>query len=101
MITETDLLDGSPIGTESVTDAGRDEAEPPEELREAVEALRLWVTGMTDRAIARELALSLGTLRRRVVTLRQRLGARSRIEAVVIATARGWLRPRAEDDSKQ
>ena len=60
------------------------------------ELLRLLSQGDTDEAVARKLGVSSRTVGRIVAELSERLGARSRFQAGVRATERGWLtrRPR-------
>ncbi|AXE87429.1 helix-turn-helix transcriptional regulator [Streptomyces sp. Go-475] len=53
--------------------------------------LLMLTQGATDRVIARELDLSDRTVRRIVASLLERLGARSRFEAGMLAAARGWV----------
>ncbi|MFC9975286.1 LuxR C-terminal-related transcriptional regulator [Spirillospora sp. NPDC127200] len=53
--------------------------------------LCLWSHGMTDQASARELGVSLRTVRRMASDLMKRLGARSRFEAGVRVVERGWM----------
>jgi len=53
--------------------------------------LRYLMSGMKDEAIARQLACSRRTLRRRVDALLDRLGATSRFQAGALAVHRGWL----------
>jgi DNA-binding CsgD family transcriptional regulator len=56
--------------------------------RQLVEML---AAGAKDEQIARALGLSLRTVRRRVAALLADLGVRSRFQAGVEATRRGWL----------
>ncbi|MFD4668108.1 hypothetical protein ACFWNN_00155 [Lentzea sp. NPDC058450] len=53
--------------------------------------LGLMRTGATDRAIARELDVSLRTLNRRISRLQSLLGAQSRFQLGALATEREWL----------
>ncbi len=53
--------------------------------------LRLMAQGDTDETIARKLAVSDRTVRRLISVLTAQLGARSRFQAGVRATERGWL----------
>ncbi len=46
-------------------------------------------TGYKDQAIAHRLNVSLATVRRRATSVREKLGARTRPEAVAIAVGRG------------
>jgi DNA-binding NarL/FixJ family response regulator len=54
-----------------------------------VELLRLLATGMKDEAIARDLGISLRTLGRRMATLLERLGARTRFQAGLQSARKG------------
>lgn len=56
-----------------------------------VELLRLLGKGMTDASAARQLGVSLRTVRRMMADLMSRLGARSRFEAGLRAAEHGWL----------
>lgn len=47
--------------------------------------------GLTDVAIARRLSVSVVTVRRRATSFRNKIGARTRIEAVAIAAGLGWI----------
>lgn len=49
------------------------------------------VKGMSDRSIARQLGMSVTTVRRRVRRFCTRLGVSTRIEAGMEARRRGWL----------
>lgn len=69
---------------------GRD-GDPPTPQERAV--LDLLTEGMTDEAVARQLGVSVRTTRRITAELMQRLGARSRFEAGVLAAGRGWVKP--------
>lgn len=53
--------------------------------------LRLMRTGATDRAIARELDVSLRTLNRRIARLQSLLGVQSRFQLGVVAAELEWL----------
>jgi DNA-binding CsgD family transcriptional regulator len=53
--------------------------------------LRLMRTGATDRAIARELDVSLRTLNRRIARLQSLLGVQSRFQLGVLAAELRWL----------
>ncbi|MEU9760887.1 LuxR C-terminal-related transcriptional regulator [Streptomyces sp. NPDC047985] len=74
-----------PLG-ETASRTGEDPLKPPERA-----VLELLGQGMTDDAIARQLGVSVRTTRRITADLMQRLGARSRFEAGVLAAGRGWL----------
>ncbi|MCZ7458822.1 helix-turn-helix domain-containing protein [Streptomyces sp. WMMC940] len=53
--------------------------------------LDVLTAGLTDEAIARRLVVSVRTTRCVTADLMQRLGARSRFEAGVLATGEGWV----------
>jgi DNA-binding NarL/FixJ family response regulator len=53
--------------------------------------LRLLGRGMTDASAARQLGVSLRTVRRMMAELMTRLDARSRFEAGLRAAERGWV----------
>ncbi|MFS8096909.1 helix-turn-helix domain-containing protein [Lentzea alba] len=53
--------------------------------------LLLMRTGATDRAIARELDVSLRTLNRRIARLQSMLGVQSRFQLGVLAAELEWL----------
>jgi DNA-binding CsgD family transcriptional regulator/sugar-specific transcriptional regulator TrmB len=55
------------------------------------ELLRLLAQGLTDEVAARQLGVSLRTVRRMMSGLMERLGARSRFEAGLHVAQRGWL----------
>ncbi|MEU4408102.1 helix-turn-helix transcriptional regulator [Streptosporangium sp. NPDC023963] len=59
--------------------------------RQEQELLRLLAQGLTDEAASKKLGIGLRTHRRMVADLMDRLGARSRFEAGVKATEKGWL----------
>lgn len=60
--------------------------------RQEQRVLEYIATGYTDEAIARRLEVSVVTVRRRATSLRTKLGARNRAEAVAIAVGRGLFR---------
>lgn len=68
---------------------------PPEDKAIARElaVMRLVVQGLTERAIARRLGISVPTVRRRTARFRRRMGAETRLQAVAIAVRRGLLDP--------
>ncbi|MFF9667571.1 helix-turn-helix transcriptional regulator, partial [Streptomyces althioticus] len=59
--------------------------------RQEQELLRLLGQGYTDEAAGKHLGVSLRTTRRMMADLMDRLGARSRFEAGLLAGRRGWL----------
>ncbi|MEU8773164.1 LuxR C-terminal-related transcriptional regulator [Streptomyces sp. NPDC048606] len=73
-----------PLGTAEVPD---DLGLSPQER----ELLRLLASGMTDEAAGKQLAISVRSVRRLMSDIMTRLDARSRFEAGVRATERGWL----------
>jgi DNA-binding NarL/FixJ family response regulator len=75
-------------------------AQPPEQapLTRALtprehEMLRLLAAGTPSGRIATELHISPATVRTHVQAIRRKLGARTRLEAVVIALGRGLIQP--------
>lgn len=77
-----------PLG-ESAVEAVAGHASPLSPPERAV--LDLLTEGFTDEAIARQLGVSVRTVRRLTADLMQRLGARSRFEAGVLAAGKGWV----------
>jgi DNA-binding CsgD family transcriptional regulator len=57
-----------------------------------VQLLKFLALGHTDHAVARQLGVSLSTVRRMMATLMDRLDARSRFQAGVHSSERGWIR---------
>jgi DNA-binding NarL/FixJ family response regulator len=57
------------------------------------ELFTLLAAGLKDEAVARQLGLSLRTVHRRVSELMDGLGARTRLQAGLLAARRGWLGP--------
>ncbi|MEV7211959.1 helix-turn-helix transcriptional regulator [Kitasatospora cineracea] len=74
----------TPMSTPKLTTV---EGPTPQEL----ELLKLLESGSTDDVASRKLGLSLRTTRRMVAELMNRLGARSRFEAGLLASRAGWL----------
>ncbi|MBC7942368.1 MAG: response regulator transcription factor, partial [Chitinophagaceae bacterium] len=64
----------------------------PLTLRES-ETLRLIASGMSNKVIASELNIALGTVKAHARAILDKLGARSRTQATVIAAQRGLLGP--------
>ncbi|WP_222316200.1 LuxR family transcriptional regulator [Streptomyces cavourensis] len=77
-----------PLG-ESPAEAAAGQGGPLSPPERAV--LDLLTEGFTDEAIARQLGVSVRTVRRVTADLMHRLGARSRFEAGVLATTKGWV----------
>jgi DNA-binding CsgD family transcriptional regulator len=73
-----------PLGASAVRD--REGVTPPER-----ELLRLLGHGHTDSSAAKRLGVSERTCRRIMADLMERLGARSRFEAGLLAAREGWL----------
>ncbi|MBX6389074.1 MAG: LuxR family transcriptional regulator [Frankia sp.] len=69
--------------------AGEDGAQLPSPAELLL--LRLLAEGVKDEAAARTLGLSVRTVRRMVAELMRQLDARSRFQAGILATQRGWL----------
>ncbi|WP_089013737.1 helix-turn-helix domain-containing protein [Micromonospora inositola] len=61
---------------------------PDEETRDL---LTLLASGLTDQGIARSLGWSIRTTQRRIHALMEDLGATTRFQLGMTATARGWL----------
>ncbi|ADD40135.1 transcriptional regulator, LuxR family [Stackebrandtia nassauensis DSM 44728] len=53
--------------------------------------LRLWARGYTDQRAARELEVSLRTVRRMSASLMERYGVHSRFQVGGLAHQRGWI----------
>lgn len=68
------------------------EAEPSPLSERETEVLRLHADGMDARDIAAQLFLSYGTVRNYLASATDKLGARNRTHAAIIAGERGWLR---------
>jgi DNA-binding NarL/FixJ family response regulator/DNA-binding MarR family transcriptional regulator len=75
-----------PVRPGDATSAGP--ASPPDP-----ELFTLLAAGLKDEAVARQLGLSLRTVHRRVSELMDGLGARTRLQAGLLAARRGWLGP--------
>lgn len=71
--------------------AGRRRPGGPGLTEEEHALLRYLASGMKDEALARHLGCSRRTLRRRIDTLLDKLGATSRFQAGALAAQRGWL----------
>jgi DNA-binding NarL/FixJ family response regulator len=68
-------------------------APTPRQLR----ILELIADGFVDREIAERLQCGTKTVHTHVSSMRRRIGARTRSEAVAIGYRRGWLKPRQEE----
>lgn len=66
----------------------------PLTLRES-EILRLIASGMSNKLIASQLSIALGTVKAHARAILDKLGARSRTQATVIAAQRGLLGPQS------
>jgi DNA-binding CsgD family transcriptional regulator len=80
-------------GAQEATDG---EADPADELASALtprerEVLALLIEGASNKEIARALALSVHTVKFHIAALTEKLGARSRVEAVAIAIRSGLM----------
>ncbi|HXF64970.1 MAG TPA: LuxR C-terminal-related transcriptional regulator, partial [Caldilineaceae bacterium] len=71
--------------------AGAPAVEPlsPREL----EVLRLVARGLSDRAVAEQLVVVTGTVKRHLSNIYDKLGVHSRTQALARARALGWLKP--------
>ena len=77
----------APLNLEAPTRGTPSSGLPPE----CEQPLALLVAGLKDQAIGRQLGISPATVDRRVRRIMQILGARTRFQAGVLATRRGWL----------
>jgi DNA-binding CsgD family transcriptional regulator len=80
----------------SPSEATDGEADPADELASALtprerEVLALLIEGASNKEIARALALSVHTVKFHIAALTEKLGARSRVEAVAIAIRSGLM----------
>lgn len=64
------------------------------------ELVALLCAGQKDETIARQLGVALRTVRRRVQRVMLELGARTRFQAGVLATIRGWVVSEPGDDAQ-
>lgn len=67
----------------------RREPSPPSPRERTL--LRLWARGYTDQRAARELDISLRTVRRMSASLMERFGVHSRFQVGGLAHQRGWI----------
>lgn len=56
-----------------------------------LKVLELIASGLTDKAVARRVGVSVVTIRRRATSFRKKVGAKTRPEAVAIAVGQGWI----------
>lgn len=59
--------------------------------RREIEVLRLLAEGLSTRALADELSISVATVRSHVESVLQKLGVHSRLQAVIVASRKGLL----------
>ncbi|MGH8877918.1 MAG: response regulator transcription factor [Stackebrandtia sp.] len=79
-----------PAGTRTLPVArSRREPTPPSPRERKL--LRLWARGYTDQRAARELEVSLRTVRRMSASLMERFGVHSRFQVGGLAHERGWI----------
>jgi DNA-binding NarL/FixJ family response regulator len=84
---------GSPhLGEAVVALVARSLTRTPLTLRES-EILRLIASGLSNKLIASQLNIALGTVKAHAKSILDKLGARSRTQATVIAAQRGLLGP--------
>jgi DNA-binding CsgD family transcriptional regulator len=69
--------------------------EPPLTGREK-EILRLVASGLQNKEIAREIGISVATVRNHVHNILQKLGVHSKLEAISLAFRRNWVAARGE-----
>lgn len=74
-------------------------AGPDGPSREELRLLGLLTAGLTDEVIARHLDVSIRTAQRRLQTLQERLGARTRFQTAMHAIRRGWLPTQPHQDT--
>jgi DNA-binding CsgD family transcriptional regulator len=72
---------------ETASEVSKDDEPDPDEHR----VLTLLAAGLKDEAIARQLGVTVRTVRRRVHSLTERLGCSTRFQAALLAQRRGWL----------
>ena len=71
--------------------APRSRREPTPPSPRERQLLRLWARGYTDQRAARELDVSLRTVRRMSASLMERFGVHSRVQVGGLAHERGWI----------
>jgi len=71
--------------------ADRAAADPDSPATRAADVLRLMSAGMKDEAIARALNVSRRTVQKTVTDIMTTLGARTRFQAALLASERGWV----------
>jgi DNA-binding NarL/FixJ family response regulator len=86
---------GLPLGS-GAQEGTQEDADPADELGGALsprerEVLALLIEGASNKEIARALALSVHTVKFHIAALTEKLGARSRVEAVAIAIRSGLV----------
>jgi DNA-binding NarL/FixJ family response regulator len=82
-----DALYAEPSAASPASDGGRFQSLSPRQQQVA----RLLLQGQTNKAIARELELSEGTVKAHVSAIYQIIGARNRVEAVTLAARHGFI----------
>lgn len=87
---------GGGTGQRDAIDDGNGPSVPP---RAELDVMQLLADGYSDPQIARLLTVSLVTVRRRAQRFCKRLGAKSRLQAMAEAVARGWIEARLEDET--
>jgi DNA-binding CsgD family transcriptional regulator len=91
VIAHPGLLNGLVALFDTIWDAAGRGAGSPGPSPEDRALLTLLAEGRTDESIAREIAISVRQLRRRITSVMARLNATSRFEAGVLAAGRGWV----------
>lgn len=79
-----------------------EQIEPRRDLppRDGLRVMQMLADGYSDPQIARILGISLVTVRRRAQRFCRSLGAKSRLQAMAEAVARGWVTPRVEEEDE-
>jgi DNA-binding CsgD family transcriptional regulator len=86
------FLGGATALEPAADEAGAGPADPPLRVEEQ-RIVSLLALGLSDEAIARQLAIGHRTVQRRIQALMVRLGATSRFQAGILAARRGWWDP--------
>ncbi|MGH9195016.1 MAG: response regulator transcription factor [Acidimicrobiia bacterium] len=90
------LVDQRPF---AVAVPGERWVDPGRPTEEELTVMRMVAEGVKDCTIARRLGVSVVTVRRRAQKFRQRVGAKTRVEAVALAVRDGLIQVKGSDDS--
>ena len=93
---EKRTVNGDPAGMTSLSERASGEAESRHTLTSTLtkrerEVLKLLATGLSNGEIANALRISPITARNHVTSVIEKLGVKTRLQAVVVATRKGWL----------